>query len=353
VDIVVAFRMPPSGTSSTEDGGYLNRARSLCARAEALGGRLVGWSASMLAIAWDDESIEEAVLLAASVLEGVDAAAAAEVSRAWAGGVAEGELEPLAPDGQRMHLAWGRALLAAMSLARIARPGEVLVDSDVRALRAGQLTLRGARAATDSGQRVRGWRLDLETPWKPGASETPAAGLSTEEVLDIVERASQPPPDSNGPRASQERGDASAASAGDERAESAENGSAEAGSGAQFDAAERPSAGTLLAGRVRALIEGESNRRAVETLAEVRRQRAYAEGGPASARCQAALALSMTLCLAGRTEEALLEGLDALARSREAGDPRATSACFALLAKLYVAAGFADAAAALQTRGGS
>jgi len=42
-----------------------------------------------------------------------------------------------------MHLAWGDALLAAMSLARVARPGEVLVDGDVRALRAGQLTLRG------------------------------------------------------------------------------------------------------------------------------------------------------------------------------------------------------------------
>ncbi|MGO9838756.1 MAG: hypothetical protein ACLP1X_31640 [Polyangiaceae bacterium] len=314
--IVVAFRMPPAGMIPGADGAYLNRARSLCARGEALGGRLVAWSAVMLAIAWDADSIEEALLLATSVREGAQVP-----ERGWAGGVAEGELEPLAPDGQRMHLAWGEALLSSVSLARVARPGEVLVDGDVRALRAGQLTLRGARSATDSGQRIRGWRLDLEAPWKTGApvsgsrppAEFSADGLSTEEVLEIVERASQPPP----------------------------------GSGDDV-ASGPPPAGTVLAERVRALVGQEPSGRAVETLADLRRSRARAEGGPPTARCQAALALSMTLCIAGRTEEALLEGLDALARSREAQDPRAIGACLALLSKLYANAGFADAAAALK-----
>lgn len=316
--IVVAFRMPPAGMTPGADGAYLNRARSLCARGEALGGRLVAWSAVMLAIAWDTDSIEEAMLLATSVREGAD-----PPDRAWAAGVAEGELEPLAPDGQRMHLAWGEALLASVSLARVARPGEVLVDGDVRALRAGQLTLRGARSATDSGQRIRGWRLDLEMPWKTGAAtagssspaEFPAEGLSSEEVLEIVERASQPPL-----------------------------------SGDDVSARTQP-AGILLADRVRALVGQEPSGLAVETLADLRRSRARAEGGPAAARCQAALALSMTLCLAGRSEEALLEGLDALARSREAQDPRATGACLALLAKLYANAGLSDAALALQVGG--
>jgi hypothetical protein len=314
--IVVAFRMPPAGMNPGVDGAYLNRARSLCARGEALGGRLVAWSAVMLAISWDADSIEEAMLLATSVREGAD-----PPDRAWAAGVAEGELEPLAPDGQRMHLAWGEALLAAVSLARVARPGEVLVDGDVRALRAGQLTLRGARSATDSGQRIRGWRLDLDMPWKTGAAagdsrppaEFPAEGLSTEEVLEIVERASQPPP----------------------------------GSGNEVVAGPQPT-GPPLADRVRALVGQEPSGRAVETLADLRRSRARAEGGPAAARCQAALALSMTLCIAGRSEEALLEGLDALARSREAQDPRAISACLALLAKLYANAGLSDAAAVLK-----
>lgn len=306
--------MPPAGMSPGPDGAYLNRARSLCARGEALGGRLVAWSAVMLAMAWDADSIEEALLLAVSVREG-----AALPDRSWAGGVAEGALEELAPDGQRMHLAWGEALLSAVSLARVARPGEILVDGDVRALRAGQLTLRGARSATDSGQRVRGWRLDLDVPWKTDAAisdSQPAVdfsseGLSTDEVLEIVERASQPPP------------------------------------GSSEDVALNAT-GTPLADRVRSLVGQEPSSRAVETLADLRRSRARAEGGPASARCQAALALSMTLCIAGRTEEALLEGLDALARSREAQDPRAISACLALLSKLYANAGFTDAADALK-----
>jgi hypothetical protein len=56
----------------------------------------------------------------------------------------------------------------------------------------------------------------------------------------------------------------------------------------------------------------------------------------------------MTLSIAGRPEEALLEALDALARAREVEDPRAIGACLALLAKLYAAAGFTSAAARLR-----
>jgi hypothetical protein len=311
--IVVAFRMPPAGITPGPDGTYLARARSLCARAEALGGQLVAWSAALLAVAWDVDSMEEAVMLAVSVRQGTSS-----IERAWAGGVAEGDIEPLAPDGQRMHLAWGEALLAAVSLARIARAGEVLVDGDVRALRATQLSLQGARSSTDSGQRVRGWRLDLNHPWKVnGTGAFSSNEASTEDVLQIVERASEPPvhaDDSPPP---------SRAVPGGSRA-------------------------VPLAEHVRALKENDSSGFGVEALTDLRRTRALAEGGTATARCQAALALSMTLCLAGRSEEALLEGLDALARAREAQDPRAIDASMALLAKLYASAGYADAAAALR-----
>ncbi|HEX3769656.1 MAG TPA: hypothetical protein VHV30_02270, partial [Polyangiaceae bacterium] len=161
--IVVAFRMPPAGLQPGPEGPYIQRARSICARGEALGGRLVAWSAALLAMAWDPDSIEEAFELATSLRED-----SSGDDRSWTCGIAEGTLEPLAPDGQRMHLAWGEPLRAAASLARIAKAGEVLVDGDVRALRAGQLSLVGARSATDAGQRVRGWRLDLENPWKRG-----------------------------------------------------------------------------------------------------------------------------------------------------------------------------------------
>lgn len=341
--IVVAFRMPPAGIAPGPEGAYIARARSLFSRGEALGGQLVAWSAALLAVAWDTESMEEAILLSTSIRE-----EALSQERAWAAGIAEGDLEKLAPDGARMHLAWGPALLLAASLARIARAGEALVDGDVRALRAGQLALLGARAATDSGQRVRGWKLDLEHPWRrvhdadlpvivptvppppvrprvastsdvEATLETPAIEfedneLSTAEVLEIVEAtaAAAPPPP-----ASQER----------------------RGTG-------------RLAERVRKLARGDEDTDAIEALAELRRARADAEKGPPAMRCQAALALAMTLAIAGRPEEALLESLDALARAREARDAKAVGACMALLAKLYSGAGRGGEATALREAAG-
>jgi hypothetical protein len=341
--VVVAFRMPPAGMTPGPEGAYLTRARSMCARGEALGGRLVAWSAALLAMAWEPDAIEEALLLATSIRE-----ESLSIERAWSCGMAEGELEPLAPDGARMQLAWGEALLAAASLARIARGGEALVDGDVRALRAGQLSLLGSRAATDAGQRVRGWRLDLDHPWKRGAEmgvdatdryvvvsaddapsvidlagttqEMPIADfseeeLSTYEILQIVEGAA--PTDNTPPPPSHRR------------------------------------AGSPVADRLRTLAGGDEGSGAVEALADLRRARAAAEGGPPSARCQTALALAMALAIAGRPEEALLEAIDALARARESEDPRAIGACMALLAKLYAGAGKTGEAAALRESSGA
>lgn len=342
-EIVVAFRMPPAGMTRGPEGAYLTRARSMCSRGEALGGRLVAWSAALLAMAWEPDSIEEALLLATSIHE-----EALSVERAWSCGMAEGELEPLAPDGARMQLAWGEALLAAASLARIAKSGEVLVDGDVRALRAGQLSLLGSRAATDAGQRVRGWRLDLEHPWKRGADAAAAdvtdryilpppadepsqdldlggvtqempvlspEDLATFEILQIVEATAPPePPPSSQPQSRRE---------------------------------------TALADRMRRIASGDESSDAVEVLAELRRARARAEGASPPVRCQASLALAMALAMAGRPEEALLEAVDALARAREAQDPKALGACMALLAKLYAGAGRTEEAQALRESSGA
>ncbi|MBN9163753.1 MAG: hypothetical protein J0I07_22490 [Myxococcales bacterium] len=52
-------------------------------------------------------------------------------------------------------------------------------------------------------------------------------------------------------------------------------------------------------------------------------------------RCQTSLALGVALSVAGRPQEALLEGMDALARARQTGDERGAKACLAFLAKLY------------------
>jgi hypothetical protein len=328
--IVVAFRMPPAGMTPGPEGGYLARARSMCSRGEALGGRLVAWSAGVLAIAFDEDSVEEAVTLATTVGE-----LAPSAERAWSGGIAEGELEPLAPDGQRMHLAWGEALLAATGLARVGRAGEVLVDGDVRALRAGQLALVGARSSTDAGRRVRGWRLDLDRPWKRGsadgewdddanraaaasvpsiAPDRPSSGfleeVSTAQVLEIIEAAAPPrPPSATG--------------------------------------SSRPP-GMTLADRVRALTDREQGGDPVVALTDLRKARSQLGDGPAASRCQVSLALAVTLSIAGRPEEALLDALDALACARESKEPKAVGACIALLSRLYAGAGFPDAATKLR-----
>jgi hypothetical protein len=352
--LVVAFRMPPAGVVAGPEGAFLVRARSLCARGEALGARMIAWTGTGLALAWDSDSIEEAILSAVSIRE-----EALAPERAWACGIAEGELEPLAPDGQRMHLASGAALLAASSLARVAKAAEVLVDGDVRALRAGQLTLLGARTATDGGQRVRGWRLDLEHPWKRGVLEFgPVSPDATDRLFAFQPEADVMP--GIGP-ASAALDAAATQPLPAVRFAPKEPGTRPWGDDNGRDVRELvnaiadPSAPppSPLVDRVRRMALGEDSADAVEVLAELRRARTAAEGGPPSARCQASLALAMTLAIAQRPEEALLEALDALARAREAQDTKAISACSALLAKLYVSAGHGDEASALLKAGSS
>ena len=353
--VVVAFRMPPAGLVPGPEGAYLTRARSMCSRGEALGGRLVGWSAALVAISWDLDSLEEALLLATSIRE-----EALTRERAWSCGMAEGELEPLAPDGARMQLAWGEALVAAASLARIARGGEVLVDGDVRAVRAGQLTLLGSRAATDAGQRVRGWRLDLEHPWKRAAEVDAGADATDAYVAQLLEDPSSEEPLSEDPPS--EDPVSSEDLAGSTLETPAADFTADELSTYEIlqiveaaDASPPPPShqrrGNPLAERIRSLARDETGG-AMETLADLRRVRADADGGPPAARCQAALALAMGLALAGRPEEALLETVDALARAREADDTRAIGACMALLAKLYAGAGRTGEAAALRESSG-
>src|SRR5580704_4064813 len=143
--IVVSCRM--NGEEASRPGSrYLERARALTQRAEALGATLASWSATTLAFSFDVESLDEAIDLAGE-------AAAGEAR--WAIAIARGEMEPLAETGGgRADLAWGDALVAAVVLARAAWPGEVLVEAtfpDVDALVA-----TGKRAARDGERRVRG-----------------------------------------------------------------------------------------------------------------------------------------------------------------------------------------------------
>jgi hypothetical protein len=309
---------------------------------------MIAWSGAGFALAWDVDSMEEAISMATSIRD-----EAAAIERAWACGIAEGEIEPLAEDGPTLHLASGPALWAATSLARVARAGEALVDGDARAVRAGQLSLIGVRTATDAGERVRGWRLDVERPWKRGVL---GGASGPQDAADTL--ASFPPEevDVRGPRA-EDLLDAAATQPLPTIRFAEESGTRpwddDAGDvrslvdAAASEPESRPPSSSPLVERVRRLAHGEAGVAPADAMLEARRARAAASAGPPAAQCQAALALAMTLSIAQRSDEALLEALDALARAREAGDAKAVAACMALLAKLYAGAGRGDEATAL------
>lgn len=181
--IVVALRMAPEGMTTGADG-YLARARAMCLRAEELEGFLVAWGAAIFAVGWEVDHVENAVSYAASIHHETVSS-----ERAWAAGMAEGDLEALSPDGQGI-LAWGSALLWASALSEVAVPGQVLIHGGLEALSAGLLGVRAADVAVRPGDATRCWQLDLEHPWTPvrieddGRSRLPS--VSSRRGLDTI-----------------------------------------------------------------------------------------------------------------------------------------------------------------------
>ncbi len=104
---------------------------------------------------------------------------------------------------------------------------------------------------------------------------------------------------------------------------------------------DRAAAGERMAG-VRALARGDTH----EALHAMRRAVERSKSCPPHDRCQALLAHAVALTAAGRSVEALLEALDALARAREASDTRGEQACARLLAQLSAKSGHPMASAA-------
>ncbi|HSO40997.1 MAG TPA: hypothetical protein VLT33_51080 [Labilithrix sp.] len=76
-----------------------------------------------------------------------------------------------------------------------------------------------------------------------------------------------------------------------------------------------------------------------DALRVLRRTRSALDPQDHRQRCQTSLALGVALSVAGRPQEALLEGMDALARARHAADERGARACLAFLAKLFTSVG--------------
>ena len=153
--IVVSFH-GPSGSAAVSGSGYLERSLSIKKRAEAHGGALCAWSGEAFAVDFAAEALDEAL---GFTLEQVAEAQDGEPLRI---GIAQGPMQALgAPEG----LAWGKPLVQAERLARIARPGEVLFDPDMPAVQSGDLVTAGLRRGRAAdGTIVRGLRLDIYAP---------------------------------------------------------------------------------------------------------------------------------------------------------------------------------------------
>ncbi len=333
--IVVSCRMPSAGVALRGAQNYLERARALARRAEALGAQLVAWSATTLGFAWDPESIEEAIVFAVSARE--DALFAGTM---WTCGIAEGDIEALSTAVQRADLAWGEALVSAVGLARIAEPGEVLVHASVSAHERGELNTQGFRVGSDVGHEIRGEKLDTRTPWIRAGMPSSKAFVS--ERSPIVPREALGDPE--GGDAEVEPEDFA------DRMVDLTRQALLAGNAKNLqqlsDGLRATGEHEALADRMRAMARL-SRGQFGEALRSLRQTRMLADAEPPTVRCQASLALAFALSLAGRPDDALLEGLDALARAREGADRKAQGACLAFLAKLFARVGYEQGAAKL------
>lgn len=156
--IVITFRV-----AGGAGRGFLDRARALRGRLEAVGGVLVAFDATKVSFALEDPTLERTIDVL--VKPGPDTGAD---ETAWAVGIAQGTLEPFGGETSAgaSSLAWGPPLVAASLLAGKARPGEILCAETVRALRAGAIVTMGARSAREGDLRIRGARIDRTAPWR-------------------------------------------------------------------------------------------------------------------------------------------------------------------------------------------
>jgi hypothetical protein len=306
--IIVSFRGP---LAHDQAGGalYLERALSTKKRAEVHGAHLCAWSAWTFAFAFEPDELEEALTLASAAYEDRDSPASA-----LGAGVAEGEMSSVGERGSLSGLAWGLPLVAAGALSRAADAGEVLVDADLFAKRAAEIEALGYRGHGDRIKRL--VRSDADPGDRPSE---PAPFAPTGRLPSL-----RPPADPVNEMAKR------------------------ALLGGDVTALERLIGELSESGEHADLVERMSGFVALQrgaTADALRRLRKATEAVKEPAqRARARLAYGVALASAGRTESALLEALEALARAREAEDPHGEHACALFLARLSAAAGHADAA---------
>ncbi len=313
--VVVCFRW---GSELADAGVGPEIALRLGKQAEALGALLCAFASGEMAVAFAGTDHDEAVHFAARSMRQVDARASLRV------GVGAGALAPLFETGRFVTISSGEALECAAALARLARPGEALIDGELEGAADGSLCATRTGASVQAGGRTHAvLALDVVHPFVresitlyedtftslADTDQLPRTPTGSFQIVDLAREAFV-------------RGDP-----------------------ASLDMAlrqlkvtgEHPDLAARLAG-VLAMTRG-----AKEEGLRILRQAVEKETNDAR-RARASLAYSVGLAAAGRNEDALLEALRALAHTRAHGDRSGELACARFLAQLSRASGSEEAA---------
>ncbi len=345
---------------SPETRVFVERARGLVIGARATGGALVAWSSTQLAVAWPKTSFATALELATALRN---------EAGLWSCSMALGDLETLE---EGSTLGGGDALGGAEVLAAAARPSELWAHESVLAAFPEAVRAGTSMAIAWTGREVQGALVERpRAPLPPPRSPSQAViGRASVNSASSFERSRSPamasaptiarPPSMSGsapalapalapvaPAPTQPRyRSPSTFDVEEVDPEALALRLAQLSRDALLDgdaaSLEKWSDGLKATGEKDALAERMwamarlAKGRVGDALKALRAARLRAEEeGQLRSRCQAALALGVGLAFAGRSDEALLEGLDALARAREAADAQAEGACLAFLQKLF------------------
>lgn len=158
-------------------GGAIDDAEVLAAevrgameRAQVAGGVLVAVGADGASFGFDDGATEEAIDLAVMLVDHGGA-----LAHKWRVGVAIGSLAAVRDEDAFERLSVGTAIARADALARVAAPGEVVVDATMHEAEVGSLLAVGKRVASlgdQEGRRLRGLVLDVSEPWRRAGEST-------------------------------------------------------------------------------------------------------------------------------------------------------------------------------------
>src|SRR5947207_447414 len=148
--IIVGFLTRVGAETADAVESYVKRVNELAARAEALGGRVSAFGSRSVAFEFAEDELEEAIALALGT-KGTQGGSLSPFRI----GISEGEVTPIASAGALATFSWGPPLVTAIALARIARPGAVLIDPAVPAVGRGDVATPGARGVVAAGAPAR------------------------------------------------------------------------------------------------------------------------------------------------------------------------------------------------------